>query len=149
MTAPLAGSSGGFRGSRAWVLAAFLVTFLAGAAVDHGVAVWRGRGAPWTMRIRPGARPDMIQALTRALDLSPIQQDSARAIFARHRCDLRDIWRAAHPRFDSLRARVDSEFVTVLNPDQRAKFQKLAGRHEHRPMAPTPLPPSDSGCAGP
>lgn len=151
MTAPGGGGGGGggtFRGSRGWVLAAFLVTFLAGAAVDHGVAVWRGRGTPGFLRIRPGTRPDLIQGLTRALDLSPVQQDSARAIFARHRCDLRDIWRAAHPRFDSLRARVDSEFAAVLNPDQRATFQKLAGRHEHRAGMP-PLPPPDSGCAGP
>ncbi|HKV70866.1 MAG TPA: hypothetical protein VJN62_06425 [Gemmatimonadales bacterium] len=132
-------------GSRGWILAAFLVTFLAGAAVDHGVIIWRHRRDPMMFR-RPVARPDMVMALTRELDLSPVQQDSARAIFARHRCDLRDIWRVAHPRFDSLRLLVDSELSAVLNPDQRAKFQRLAGRHEHRP--PPPLP-SDSGCAGP
>ena len=131
-------------GSRGWVLAAFLVTFLAGAAVDHGVSVWRHRRDPWMVGPRPGVRPDMVQGLTRTLDLSPVQQDSARAIFARHRCDLRDIWLAAHPRFDSLRVRVDSELSAVLNPDQRAKFQRLVGRHEHRPLPPIP---SDSACA--
>ena len=131
--------------SRGWVLAAFLVTFLAGAAVDHGITNWRHRHDP--MMFGPGPRgrgPDMLRGLTKALDLSPVQQDSARAIFARHRCDLRDIWRAAHPRFDSLRVHVDSELSAVLNPDQRAKFQGLAGRHEHRPLPPMP---SDSGCA--
>jgi hypothetical protein len=125
------------------VLAAFLVTFLAGAAVDHGVIIWRHRHDP--LMFGPRGRPDMVRALTKELDLSTVQQDSARAIFARHRCDLRDIWRVAHPRFDSLRVRVDSELAGVLNPDQRAKFQRLAGRHEHRPL---PLVPSDSGCAG-
>jgi len=131
-------------GSRGWVLAAFLVTFLAGVAVDHGVIVWRHRHDPLMFR-RPPARPDMVMALTRALDLSPVQQDSARVILSRHRCDLRDIWRVAHPRFDSLRLRVDSELAAVLNPDQRAKFLRLAGRHEHRSP---PSLPSDSGCAG-
>jgi len=145
VTAPVSG--GPAPSSRFWILAAFLVTFLAGAAVDHGVtALRRGRG-PWAMAGRPGARPDMIAALTRELDLSPVQQDSVRAIFARHRCDLRDIWRAAHPRFDSLRTRVDAELASVLNPDQRARFQKLAGRHDHRP--PLLPPPPDSGCTGP
>src|SRR4029077_9910377 len=137
---------GGTRGSRGWVLAAFLVTFLAGAAVDHGIAALHRRG-PWGVtRAGGGARPNLVSLLTRELDLSPVQQDSARAIFARHRCDLRDIWRTAHPRFDSLRARVDSELSAVLNPDQRAKFQTLAGRHDHHP--PMIPPPSDSGCAG-
>ncbi|HKR54673.1 MAG TPA: hypothetical protein VJS20_00115 [Gemmatimonadales bacterium] len=130
------------RGSRGWVLAAFLVTFLAGAAVDHGVIIWRHRHDPIMFR-RPIGRPDMVSGLTRELDLSPVQQDSARAIFARHRCDLRDIWQVAHPRFDSLRVRVDSELSAVLNPDQRAKFLRLAGRHDHRP--PPPMA-SDSGC---
>ena len=135
----------GGRGSRGWVLAAFLVTFLAGAAVDHGVILWRHRHDP--IVFGPGLRrpPDMLWGLTKALDLSPVQQDSARAIFARHRCDLRGIWQAAHPRFDSLRVRVDSELSAVLNPDQRAKFLRLAGRHDHRP--PPPLA-TDSGCAG-
>ena len=131
------------RGARGWVLAAFLVTFLAGAAVDHGIIVWHRRGL-WSGP-RPGARPDMVVMLTRQLDLSAVQQDSARAIFARHRCDLSAIWRVAHPSFDSLRARVDSELSALLNPDQRARFQALAGRHDHRP--PMPLPP-DSGCPG-
>ncbi|HYK09631.1 MAG TPA: hypothetical protein VEV39_02405 [Gemmatimonadales bacterium] len=131
-------------GSRGWVLAAFLVTFLAGAAVDHGVIIWRHRHDPMMFRPVPRRR-DMVSALTKELGLSPVQQDLARAIFARHRCDLRDIWRVAHPRFDSLRVRVDSELSAVLNPDQRAKFQQLAGRHEHRPP---PAIPSDSGCAG-
>ncbi|HWZ28314.1 MAG TPA: hypothetical protein VNX15_07125 [Gemmatimonadales bacterium] len=142
--------NGASRGSRGWVLAAFLVTFLAGAAVDHGITALHRRG-PWGTFGHPGAgagggaRPNLVAMLTRELDLSAVQQDSARAIFARHRCDLRDIWRTAHPRFDSLRARVDSELSAVLNPDQRAKFQSLAGRHDHRP----PMPPAaDSGCAG-
>ena len=142
MTAP---AGGGAPTSRLWVLAAFLVTFLAGAAVDHGVTVWRRGRGPIGMGGRSGARPDMVAALTRELNLSPVQQDSARAIFARHRCDLRDIWRTAHPRFDSLRAHVDAELAAVLNPDQRARFQKLAGRHEHRP--PLPPLPSDSACS--
>jgi hypothetical protein len=135
----------GGRGSRGWVLAAFLVTFLAGAAVDHGVIVWRHRHDPIMFRPRPNGRPDMVSGLTKELDLSPVQQDSARAIFARHRCDLRGIWQAAHPRFDSLRVRVDSELSAVLNPDQRAKFLRLAGRHEHRP--PPPMA-TDSACPG-
>jgi hypothetical protein len=136
--------SGGTRGSRGWVLAAFLVTFLAGAAVDHGITALHRRG-PWGRAGAAGPRPNLVSLLTRELDLSAVQQDSARAIFARHRCDLRDIWRTAHPRFDSLRARVDSELSGVLNPDQRAKFQTLAGRHDHHPPM---IPPSDSGCAG-
>jgi hypothetical protein len=140
--------SGAARGSRGWVLAAFLVTFLAGAAVDHGITALHRHG-PWNVFARPGAgpgaRPNLVALLTRELDLSSVQEDSARAIFARHRCALRDIWRIAHPRFDSLRTRVDSELSAVLNPDQRAKFQSLAGRHDHRPPMP---PPSDSGCAG-
>ena len=131
------------RGSRGWVLAAFLVTFLAGAAVDHGVIIWRHRHDMITFRPPRGTRPDMVSGLTKMLDLSPVQQDSARAIFGRHRCDLRDIWRVAHPRFDSLRARVDSELSAVLNPDQRVKFLTLAGRHDHRP--PPPMA-TDSGC---
>src|SRR4029077_16572513 len=115
---------GGTRGSRGWVLAAFLVTFLAGAAVDHGITALRRRG-PWGTFWHSGAgaggggRCTLVAMLTRELDLSAVQQDSARAIFGRHRCDLRDIWRTAHPRFDSLRPRVDSEHSAVLDHCQR------------------------------
>ena len=133
------------RSARFWVLAAFLVTFLAGAAVDHGVAIWRRTRSPRMVGRAGAPRPGlMIATLTRQLNLSPAQQDSARAVFARHRCDLRDIWRVAHPRFDSLRARVDSELTTFLNPDQRAAFQKFAGKHEHHP----PFPADSGGCGG-
>lgn len=140
------GGAGTNRGARFWVLAAFLVTFLAGAAVDHGVQVWRRSRGSRMIGGRAGVpRPDlMIAALTRQLNLSAAQQDSARAVFARHRCDLRDIWRVAHPRFDSLRARVDSELTAFLNPDQRAAFQKFSGKHEHHP----PFPSDSGGCSG-
>jgi Spy/CpxP family protein refolding chaperone len=42
------------------------------------------------------------------------------------------LWREMRPRFDALRATVDSEIAVQLTPAQRARFAELAKRLDDR-----------------
>jgi len=70
--------------------------------------------------------------LKRELELTPAQEDSVQAIFARHRPQMEALWREMRPRFDSVRAAVNAEISAQLTPAQRTKFQELEHRMDER-----------------
>jgi hypothetical protein len=45
---------------------------------------------------------------------------------------MESLWRALRPRFDSIRAAVDSEIAKQLTPTQRDRFEELVRRHDER-----------------
>src|SRR5207244_11497487 len=74
--------------STGWAVAALVAAFLAGGLVSWGVASHaghgRGSGGPgWGRSGRGGGGPGGF--LKRELELTPAQEDSVQAIFARHR----------------------------------------------------------------
>jgi hypothetical protein len=73
--------------------------------------------------------------LARELGLSAAQEHSVQAVFERHRPQMEALWREMRPRFDSLRATVDSEIAVQLTPAQRARFAELAKRLDDRHRA--------------
>jgi Spy/CpxP family protein refolding chaperone len=84
-------------------------------------------------------RGDIPGFLKRKLDLTPAQEDSVRAIFARHRPEMEAMWRVVRSRFDSIRTAVDSEIGKQLTATQRARFEELRRRFEgHRWRRPPP-----------
>jgi Spy/CpxP family protein refolding chaperone len=70
--------------------------------------------------------------LKRELELTPAQEDSVQAIFARHRPQMEALWREMRPRFDSVRAAVNAEISAQLTPAQRTQFQELERRMDER-----------------
>jgi len=121
--------------STGWAVAALVAAFLAGGLVSWGVASHAGRGrgsgGPGWGR-DGGGRSGPGGFLKRELELTPAQEDSVEAIFARHRPQMEALWREMRPRFDSVRAAVNAEISAQLTPAQRTKFQELEHRMDER-----------------
>jgi heavy-metal resistance protein len=114
--------------SRAWAVALLAAVFVAGGAGGWALGRHRpGGGGP------SRGSPDAIAAyLARRLDLTPVQQDSVRAVFTRHHAEMQTIWGAVRPRLDSLRAAVRTEVNAQLTPDQQARYARLLADLEHQ-----------------
>src|SRR5438034_7498907 len=118
--------------STTWAVVFLVATFAAGLAVGAG-----GR-ALW-VRYASAAAPDrgrgldrMMDELTEELRLDPGQRDSVRAIVQRHRTRMTAVWETVRPRFDSMRAQMDSEVALQLTPDQQAKYRDHVTRYRHQ-----------------
>src|SRR6059036_4055811 len=118
--------------STTWSVVFLVATFAAGIAVGAG-----GR-ALW-VRYASAAAPErsrgidrMMKELNEELRLDPIQRDSVRAILQRHRTRMTAVWETVRPRFDSMRAQMDSEVARQLTPEQQAKYRDHVTRYRHQ-----------------
>jgi len=118
--------------STTWAVAFLVATFAAGLAVGAG-----GR-ALW-VRYASAAAPERGRGLDRMMDelnqelrLDPAQRDSVRAIVQRHRTRMTAVWETVRPRFDSMRAQMDSEVARQLTAEQQAKYRDHVTRYRHQ-----------------
>ncbi len=118
--------------STIWAVVFLVATFAAGIAVGAG-----GR-ALWVRRAS-AASPDrergldrMMAELNEELRLDPAQRDSVRAIIQRHRTRMTAVWETVRPRFDSMRAQMDSEVAGQLTPEQQGKYRDHVTRYRHQ-----------------
>ena len=133
--------------SPGWAAATLIAVFVAGGIVGWGVARaghghrgggGRGDGPPWAR----GGRNGPAAFLKRELDLTPAQEDSVQAIFARHRPQMEALWREMRPRVDSVRTAINADISAQLTPAQRTKFQEQERRRDERlRREPKPTPP--------
>ena len=118
--------------STTWAVAFLVATFAAGLAVGAG-----GR-ALW-VRYASAAAPERTRGLDRMMDelnaelrLDPAQRDSVRAILQRHRTRMTAVWETVRPRFDSMRAQMDSDVARQLTPEQQARYRDHVTRYRHQ-----------------
>jgi hypothetical protein len=118
--------------STTWALVFLVATFAAGIAVGAG-----GR-ALW-VRYASAAAPERTRGLDRMMDelnaelrLGPAQRDSVRAILQRHRTRMTAVWETVRPRFDSMRAQMDSDVARQLTPEQQARYRDHVTRYRHQ-----------------
>src|SRR5437773_3282674 len=118
--------------STTWAVVFLAATFAAGIAVGAG-----GR-ALW-VRYASAAAPErgrgldrMMEELNDELSLSPAQRDSVRAIVQRHRTRMTAVWETVRPRFDSMRAQMDSDVARQLTPEQQTKYRDHVTRYRHQ-----------------
>jgi Spy/CpxP family protein refolding chaperone len=117
-----------FSRSKIWAIALLLAVFVAGGAAGWATSTWSRRAAP-----RMGRSPTaMAQFLAKRLQLTPVQQDSVRAILARNNSRQQAIWREVRPRFDSLRMAVRAEINALLTPEQQELHKRLLAELEHQ-----------------
>jgi len=133
-----------FKQSPGWAVATLAAAFVAGGLVGWGLSTRLGHhrwdGGPG---FGPPGGPRGVHALLkRRLDLTAAQEDSVRVIFERHRPQMEALWRQMRPRFDSLRAVIDSEIAAQLTPPQRTRFEELRRRMDDR-LRREPKPPDD------
>ncbi|HYK82821.1 MAG TPA: hypothetical protein VEU55_06710 [Gemmatimonadales bacterium] len=116
--------------SKTWAVLLLVATFLAGTAVGSGVrAIWVRRAEASAGRTHGPDR--MLAALTHELGLTPLQRDSVGAVLQRHWARMNAVWEAVQPRFDSIRADMDSQVVRQLTPDQAARYRDHVTRYRH------------------
>jgi len=118
--------------STTWAVVFLVATFAAGLAVGAG-----GR-ALWVRRASAAA-PERARGLDRMMDelnvelrLGPGQRDSVRAILQRHRTRMTAVWETVRPRFDSMRAQMDSEVARQLTPEQQVTYRDHVTRYRHQ-----------------
>ena len=118
--------------STTWAVAFLVATFAAGLAVGAG-----GR-ALW-VRYASAAAPERARGLDRLMDelnaelrLGAVQRDSVRAILQRHRTRMTAVWETVRPRFDSMRAQMDSEVARQLTPAQQVQYRDHVTRYRHQ-----------------
>ena len=111
--------------SRTWAVLLLAATFVAGAAVGVGA------GALWMKR--PGRGPSaLLGTLTEQLQLTPAQRDSVGGVIWSHWNRTNSLWDTVRPRFDTLRADMDSQLVRLLTPEQATKYRSLIVERRHR-----------------
>ena len=118
--------------STTWALVFLVATFAAGTAVGAG-----GR-ALW-VRYASAAAPERTRGLDRMMDelnaelrLDSAQRDSVRAILQRHRTRMTAVWETVRPRFNSMRAQMDSDVARQLTPEQQARYRDHVTRYRHQ-----------------
>ena len=110
------------------LLAVALLAAVFGAGAASGWALQAWADAP---DHRPPRGPERtIHFLAGELDLTSAQQDSVRAVFARYKGAMDNVWRDVRPRFDSLRALVRADVITHLTPAQQARYRELMAQKD-------------------
>jgi Spy/CpxP family protein refolding chaperone len=120
--------------------ALLVMTFAAGAITGRATSRWgtQDRNRPRTegrADRQPGNRQGgrgpsggFVSSMQKELNLSEQQRDSVQAIVKRYDPKMRSVWDAMRPRFDSLRAQVHTEIMTVLTEEQKVNFQKWTAK---------------------
>ena len=118
--------------STIWAVVFLVATFAAGIAVGAGGRTLWVRHASAAAPERPRGLDRMMDELTEELHLGPGQRDSVRAIVQRHRTRMTAVWETVRPRFDSMRAQMDSEVARQLTPEQQVKYRDHVTRYRHQ-----------------
>jgi hypothetical protein len=106
------------------------VTFVAGVAIGFGAAALLHRHGTGPGGHRRGPER-MLSRLTHDLNLTPAQHDSVRVVLEQHWTAMSALWDSTRPRFDSLRAALDSAVVRQLTPEQQTKYRERLAKHRH------------------
>jgi hypothetical protein len=118
--------------STTWAAVLLAATFAAGVAAGAGGrALWVRRAAAAAPERGRGI-DRMMGELNQELRLSPTQSDSVRAVLQRHWTRMSAVWETVRPRFDSMRAVMDSEVSRHLTPEQQAKYRDHVTRYRHQ-----------------
>src|SRR5262245_19002205 len=74
----------------------------------------------------------LLHRLATELDLNQSQQEAIDQILARHQKDVESTWHEMQPRVHAALDAAEQEIVSVLTPEQAARFRQLTGMH-HQP----------------
>ncbi|HYT03429.1 MAG TPA: hypothetical protein VEM13_00950 [Gemmatimonadales bacterium] len=109
---------------------------LLAATLVTGIVVGASARALWVRRAAASAAPSrgpdrMLASLTEELHLSAVQHDSVGAVLQRHWARMNAVWETVKPKFDTIRADMDSEVVRQLTPTQAAQYRDHVTRYRH------------------
>ena len=115
---------------RATVL--LIATFALGAAAGAAAMAYRTR----TPEPPPGRRSAWyLDRLTRNLDLTPVQQDSVRAVLDRYTPAMESLMSEIRPRLDTVRTAMRAEIAHFLDPRQQKEYEQMRQKRERERQA--------------
>ena len=117
--------------SKAWAVALLVAAFVVGVVVGAGGEAAWARHAHAADSGRGRGLERMKANLDRELGLAGTQRDSVHATLDRHWARMTTAWETVRPRFDSLRAQMDSDVARQLTPEQQARYRDLVARYRH------------------
>ena len=109
-----------------------MATFAAGIVVGVGGRALWVRAAYGSAPERARGVDRLMAELSDELALTSPQRVAVHAILQRHSTRMSALWDSVRPRFDSMRAAMDSEVAAQLSPDQQAKYRDHMARHRHQ-----------------
>jgi hypothetical protein len=118
--------------STTWAVVFLIATFAAGIAVGAGGRALWVRYASAAAPARSHGVDRMMKELNEELRLDPGQRDTIRAILQRHRARMTAVWETVRPRFDSMRAQMDSEVTRHLTAEQQVKYRDHVSHYRHQ-----------------
>jgi Spy/CpxP family protein refolding chaperone len=110
--------------SRILIAAASLITLgaAAGVSLDRAVQMHHNSAAVDFHQVHH----DPIGVIERVIDLRPEQRERIAAILQRRQHDVDAAWHDAHARINATIDSVMTEITAELDPDQAARFRRLA-----------------------
>ena len=81
-------------------------------------------------------RPEFLRRAQRELDLSPDQRESIDKIIKESQERTRKLMEPVAPELHAELQRTKEQFLQVLNPSQRVRFEKLVNKRQQRPHEP-------------
>jgi Spy/CpxP family protein refolding chaperone len=111
--------------------ALLLATFVLGAAAGAAAMAYASRTPPQAQ----GRGAWYLDHLTRNLDLTPVQQDSVKAVIDRFTPAMDSLMSEIRPRLDTVRTAMRSEIARFLDPRQQKEYQQMRQQHERERKA--------------
>ena len=91
--------------------------------------------APPARRRRRDASAWYLDHLTRSLDLTPVQQDSVKAVLDRYTPAMDSLMSEIRPRLDTVRTAMRAEIARFLDPRQQKEYEEMRQKHERERKA--------------
>ncbi|OGS21930.1 MAG: hypothetical protein A2252_04125 [Elusimicrobia bacterium RIFOXYA2_FULL_39_19] len=70
----------------------------------------------------------MKKRLSRQLKLSEEQKAKLNEISQKHKIQMEKLASEVHPRFKTMRAKIDEDILSILTPEQKIKYEKMKKR---------------------
>jgi Spy/CpxP family protein refolding chaperone len=107
-------------------------TFVLGIAAGAAVMAYASHPAPPPPR---GRAAWYLQHLTHNLKLTPVQQDSIKAVLDRYTPAMDSLMSEIRPRLDTVRAAMRTEITRFLDPRQQKEYEEMRQNHERERKA--------------
>jgi Spy/CpxP family protein refolding chaperone len=108
-----------------------IATFVLGAAVGAAAFAYGSRTAPQPQ----GRAAWYLDRLTRNLDLTPMQQDSVKAVLDRYTPAMDSLMNEIRPRLDTVRAAMRTEITRFLDPKQQKEYEAMQQKRDQERKA--------------
>ena len=110
---------------RLWATVVLIAVFVIGAAC--GAALWHALA-------RPNHPPPMMGPIPmHALDLTPEQEEKARAIFETYRPQIDAVLEESFPKVRAVIEKVDQDLMKILNDEQKKRFEEIKAERSAGP----------------